>query len=849
MSIIKKSLAPEDLLLHLNEKAKKYDISKYEDFIYELCGDWEFQKGAIRNTLRYFLSGEYQDSKQLLEENFKKNQVMKSFANKDFFIKNLAFPYKLACTIDLATGTGKSWVIYGVARILLAKGLVDKVLILCPSKTIKYELLKKFNAFAENSVLTDALPRDSKIRVPGLKQSDETIEVGDICIDNVHKTYDHVSSSISDSLERKGSRTLVINDEAHHILNPKGAGENLKMLEWKKFLDDSKYNFKYIMNLSGTPYKGDVYFNDVIYRFSIRDAISQGYVKDIDYLKKDKAKNWKEKWQAILDNHNDLKKEYPKAKKHITIVVTNKISETNKLVDDIKLFLKNNTKLSYEQIDEKVIPITSSPQHEEFREILKTVDKPENPVEWIVSVSMLTEGWDVSNIFQIVPHEKRAFDSKLLISQVLGRGLRVPFEYRDSKIKPRVRVYNHIAWSEKIDHLVLEVAEISNLLNSTVIRDSIYNFGLHKISIDKNIKTQKKVSKKTDIKPPKSLGFSTTETGREAVYTQALERRDYTRITDVSKHLKKYTIEQATNAIFSNLYLFDMERGLDITTKVSKEYIRKLIEEELKNIGEKWVSEENLQNGKLSFNVMLRPYTGISKIEDVYGKVIQINTSEMGFSLMSESSFKNYGGLVTSNENLKNMGKEELEVINKIKKDIKTGQTTLTGQGYIQPKFIDNLKQEQYKSPLDITLLSYKPEREFVEKLVNNYSKYIDTWVKSKDKGFFNIPYIYRPGTHSLQREFNPDFIFKKGNKIIVIEIKSEDDSSVQNKDKLEGATSYFDKLNNKLKGKPQYEFHFLDERDYNTFFKKVLIGGKKFVSKLHAELLSKSREELKQGR
>ena len=33
---------------------------------------------------------------------------------------------------------------------------------------------------------------------------------------------------------------------------------------------------------------------------------------------------------------------------------------------------------------------------------------------------MLSEGWDVKNVFQIVPHEERAFNSKLLIAQVLG---------------------------------------------------------------------------------------------------------------------------------------------------------------------------------------------------------------------------------------------------------------------------------------------------------------------------------------------------------------------------------------------------------------------------------------------
>ena len=57
---------------------------------------------------------------------------------------------------------------------------------------------------------------------------------------------------------------------------------------------------------------------------------------------------------------------------------------------------------------------------------LRTVDSSASKVEWIVSVSMLNEGWDVKNVFQIVPHEERAFNSKLLIAQVLGRGLRRP---------------------------------------------------------------------------------------------------------------------------------------------------------------------------------------------------------------------------------------------------------------------------------------------------------------------------------------------------------------------------------------------------------------------------------------
>ena len=83
---------------------------------------------------------------------------------------------------------------------------------------------------------------------------------------------------------------------------------------------------------------------------------------------------------------------------------------------------------------------------------------------------MLTEGWDVKNVFQIVPWEDRAFNSKLLIAQVLGRGLRVPDAY--VMPQPRVTVFNHKAWSSKIKRLVDEVLEIETRVQSTVILDN-----------------------------------------------------------------------------------------------------------------------------------------------------------------------------------------------------------------------------------------------------------------------------------------------------------------------------------------------------------------------------------------
>jgi hypothetical protein len=62
---------------------------------------------------------------------------------------------------------------------------------------------------------------------------------------------------------------------------------------------------------------------------------------------------------------------------------------------------------------------------ESLREIVATVGKPGLPgeqVRCVVSVQMLTEGWDANNVTHILG--LRAFGSQLLCEQVVGRGLR-----------------------------------------------------------------------------------------------------------------------------------------------------------------------------------------------------------------------------------------------------------------------------------------------------------------------------------------------------------------------------------------------------------------------------------------
>ena len=829
-------ISPNDLVLHLSKKANDFDISRYEDFISELCGDREYQIGAIRKVAKFFLSGEYKNIEDLVKENFDKSESMQEFFRDDKeLLGDVLFRDKLSCTIDLATGTGKTWVMYAIARIILAEGAVDNVLIVCPSLTIKNELLKKFNKFTIMSGLQKSFPK-AKYRNPGIIQANTAIKKGDIVIDNIHKAYDHVSSSIKD-LKEKDRKILVINDEAHHFINAgthASSSEKKQMLEWTKFLANTEYNFSYILNSSGTPYKGDNYFKDVIYRYSIRQAIEDKMVKDINYLEKDESRGWNQKFQAIYKNHIENKKKYPKAKKHITIFVTNKISKTDEIVEDIVRFLRKEEGISLEGARRKVLAVTSSKKHEKNRELLKIVDETESPVEWVVSVSMLTEGWDVNNVFQIVPHEDRAFNSKLLITQVLGRGIRVPPIYqKDVNVHPQVTIFNHNAWGPRIDNLVRDVTEISKKIVSKIDKNSKYNFSVHYINIDKKIKTESKTPAKGKIKLPKSLGFMSRKDLTEQVYKSVRTKEETIERTEID--LEEYSVTEAANEVFNTIWLLDSSHNTNFAEKANRDFITKLIKKELKYIGEKTVTEGNLQRAKSSFNTLYREFTGQSRIIDVYSKPIKKTTKDMNASYASISEAKNNKGIMFSEESLKSSSKKELE---NIKESL----------GEIRGKYSMETENDKYRTPLNVTILASAPEIEFAKVLTREEnSEFINCWIKSKDKGFYSIPYNYRPGNHPQQKQFNPDFVIKKKNKIIFVEIKHDEDTDIKNRDKIAGAMIYFNELNNKLDEKDlEYCFYFLTPDDYTGFFEKVIRNDSIFVGRLHADLLKKSREELK---
>src|SRR5690606_21924837 len=102
---------------------------------------------------------------------------------------------------------------------------------------------------------------------------------------------------------------------------------------------------------------------------------------------------------------------------------------------------------------EKVIQVDSSKtgaDEEEMISRLLKVEHTEEPTEIVIHVNMLKEGWDVTNLYTIVP--VRAANARTLIEQSIGRGLRLPYGKRTGVTAvDRLNIVAHDKFQEIVD--------------------------------------------------------------------------------------------------------------------------------------------------------------------------------------------------------------------------------------------------------------------------------------------------------------------------------------------------------------------------------------------------------------
>lgn len=101
----------------------------------------------------------------------------------------------------------------------------------------------------------------------------------------------------------------------------------------------------------------------------------------------------------------------------------------------------------------KVITVHSNLRGEEKDETVQqllSVEDRDNSTEIVIHVNMLKEGWDVTNLYTIVP--LRAANSKTLVEQSIGRGLRLPYGRRVGiPGVDRLTIVSHDRFQEIID--------------------------------------------------------------------------------------------------------------------------------------------------------------------------------------------------------------------------------------------------------------------------------------------------------------------------------------------------------------------------------------------------------------
>ncbi len=183
-------------------------------------------------------------------------------------------------------------------------------------------------------------------------------------------------------------------------------------------------------------------FKNVIYSYPLASALADGYVKEPAVATRENfnADNYTEeqlerlKLEDGIRIHESAKVELEVfARQHdmpivkpFMLVVAQDTTHANDIVSTIqsKAFFEGRYK-------ERVITVHSKQRGEEADETvarLLAVEDPNEPTEIVVHVNKLKEGWDVTNLYTIVP--LRAGRSRTLVEQSIGRGLRLPYGKR-----------------------------------------------------------------------------------------------------------------------------------------------------------------------------------------------------------------------------------------------------------------------------------------------------------------------------------------------------------------------------------------------------------------------------------
>ncbi len=360
----------------------------------------------------------------------------------------------MSLTFALATGVGKTRLMGAFIAYLYTQHNIKNFFVVAPGTTIYDKLKSDFSDWNSEKYVFKGLgcfstpPQiitddDYKEKTLSLFESDIHIFIYNIGkFDKETADMKKVNELIGDSFYQYLSNLsdlVLIMDESHHYRAEKGAQA---LNELNPLLG---------LELTATPLvsKGakQIPFNNVVYEYPLSAAIADGYTRtpfavtrsDIDFYnfgeeQLDKMmlldgitchENAKRKLEQYAINHSTPENPVPVVKPFMLVVC--KDTAHAEWVQDF-ICSDEFRDGAYRNKTIMVHSKQKGAESEANTKLLLSVERSDNPIEIVIHVNMLKEGWDVNNLYTIVPLRTAA--SKILREQMVGRGLRLPYGKR-----------------------------------------------------------------------------------------------------------------------------------------------------------------------------------------------------------------------------------------------------------------------------------------------------------------------------------------------------------------------------------------------------------------------------------
>lgn len=355
---------------------------------------------------------------------------------------------------SIATGVGKTRLMGACITYLYLRKKIRNFFVLAPNLTIYDKLIKDFgdpnnpkyvfkgiSEFVHN---TPIIITGDNYNQAGILFSDDDIRInifniakfntenrttggkGKSSLPRIKRLSEYIGQSYWDYLSELEDLVILM-DEAHryHADASKNAINELKPV--------------FGIELTATPIdeKGRP-FRNVVYEYSLGKALNDGkYVKNpaiatrknFSSLGLSPEETERMKLEDAISVHRDTMNEMEiyalnnkvKKVKPFVLVVCRDISHAKEIYEYV------TSDAFYEGVyKSKVLQIDSSTKKEEdIERLFIDLEQYDNEIEIVIHVNMLKEGWDVNNLYTIVP--LRAANAAVLIEQTIGRGLRLPY--------------------------------------------------------------------------------------------------------------------------------------------------------------------------------------------------------------------------------------------------------------------------------------------------------------------------------------------------------------------------------------------------------------------------------------